>query len=341
MSLKWLIVPALFLLAACGPDVASGSDDGNRDLKHFKLQMNSRSIEKVLGSSKFKVVFRNDDGNYLALLDYTGTSVTKTVLAEGWNAFHPVFSPDGGKIAFCTAYEGAPFGSRLYVVNLENPEEIDSLDVESAAIPRWYVLPDGDTVITYVDYAGDNIGEKWPSSATWQVSYKGNKFGTPKKIFGRSYNGGFAYDFSFAVTGASHLYFHWAKDDEDTIIDRYNEQQVCNVSVSRDSSNLISFLETAGDLGRELTHDTIGVWHQYLFYEDEAGNILKAIMAPDMQVFDHVEWLPGILVQIGALTTLEVGNLDLALIDYAQSKVYRFIHSDSVSMWHPDLWIAQ
>ena len=85
MSLKWLIVPALFLLAACGPDVASGSDDGNRDLKHFKLQMNSRSIEKVLGSSKFKVVFRNDDGNYLALLDYTGTSVTKTVLAEGWN----------------------------------------------------------------------------------------------------------------------------------------------------------------------------------------------------------------------------------------------------------------
>ena len=113
--------------------------------------------------------------------------------------------------------------------------------------------------------------------------------------------------------------------------------------ISNDSlkSNLISFLETAGDLGRELTHDTIGVWHQYLFYEDEAGNILKAIMAPDMQVFDHVEWLPGILVQIGALTTLEVGNLDLALIDYAQSKVYRFIHSDSVSMWHPDLWIAQ
>lgn len=362
MSFKWLFVPVLFMLVACGPDASSGSSIGNsqepedpqepdttekpavpRDLseKDFTLQMDRDSIKALLGNDHFKLVFRNDDEEYLIVLDYTGDSVKMTKMADGYNAYHPTFSPDGKKVAFCTAYEGAPFGSSLYVINLDNPKKVDSLKVENAAIPRWLVMPDGDTVITFIDFNGDNQKVEWFTSATWQVSYEGNKFGTPKKLFGRSYNGGFAYDLSFAATGASRLYFHWAEDEDDVVDERYNWQQVCNVSVSRDSSKLVSFLETAGELGREFTQDTSGVWHRYVFYEDETGKIVKAIISPEMTVFDHVEWLRDIPVQVGILSSMNLEYYDVVLIDYAESNVQFLVRSDSVSMWHPDLWIAQ
>ena len=362
MSFRWILPFALLMLVACGPDTTSGTSTGDegdpgsvldpdtshkqiapRDLseKDFSLQMDRDSIKALLGSDRFKLVFRNNDEEYLILLDYTGDSVKMMKLADDFNAYHPTFSPDGKKIAFCTAYEGAPFGSGLYVINLEHPEDIDTLKVDNAAIPRWFVMPDGDTVITYIDFNGDDQKLEWFSSATWRVSYKGNKFGTPQKLFGRSYNGGFAYDFSFAATGASRLYFHWAKDEDDVVDERYNEQQVCNVSVSKDTSKLVSFLETAGQMGREFTQDTSGIWHRYVFYEDETGKIVKAIISPEMTVFDHVEWLSGIPVQVGILSSMDLAYYDVILIDYPQSEVHYLVRSDSVSLWHPDLWIGR
>ena len=357
MLYRSAIVLLMLLLAACGSDSTSGASDNESQKiseKNFMLLMSPDSIKALLGSDRFKLVFRDGDVGNLVLLEHMDGSLKMTALAEGYNVYHPTFSPDGGKIAFSSAYEGAPFESRLYIIDLKYPERIDSLDVESAAIPRWYVLPDGDTIITYVDYNGDDKGEQWLSSATWRVSYKEHKFKlsgslgityklntfeTPEKIFDRSYNGGVAYDFSFAATGATRLYFHRAEDDEDVFEDRYGDQQVCNVSVSRDSSKLISFLETAGKMGREFTHDESGAWHHFIFYQDESGEIVNAIETLPNTAFDHVEWLYGIPMQVGILSSMETEYYDVVLIDYMQSKVHKFIKSDSVSMWHPDLWI--
>lgn len=344
MLYRYAIVFLMLLLVACGSDSSSGSSDEGPQEPHeikvndFTLLMASDSIKALLGSDRFKLVFRDGDVGNLILLEHTDGSLKMTKLADGYNVYHPTFSPDGSKIAFCSAYEGAPFESRLYIIDLKNPEKMDSLDVESAAIPRWYVLPDGDTIITFVDYNGDDKNELWLSSASWKVTYKVNGFGTPEKIFDRSYNGGYAYDFSFAATGATRLYFHRAEDAEDVFEDRYGDQQVCNVSVSRDSSKLISFLETAGKMGREFTHDQSGAWHHFIFYEDETGKIVKAIETLPNTAFDQVEWLYGIPVQVGILSSMDLEYFDVVLIDYTQSKVHKFIKSDGVSMWHPDLW---
>lgn len=349
MLFRWLVVLEVFLLVACGGDTSSNVSaesqngikrDSSLSVDSFTLLMDADSIKTLLGSDRFKVVFRNEDVGNLVLLDYTGDSVKMTLLAQGMDVYHPTFSPDGNKVAFSSAFEGASFESKLYILDLRHPEDIDSLDVESAAIPRWYVMDD-DTVIVYVDYSGDDRNERWSSSATWRVSYKGAKFGMPEEIYGRSYNGGLAYDFSFAATGASRLFFHKSEAEEFVYEDRYNDQQVCNVSVSRDSSKLISFLETAGFMGRDFTHDESGIWHRYVFYQDEDGKIVNAIKSFDGTTFEHVEWLDGSPVQVGILLTKAEYFYDIVLIDYVHSSVHKFIKSEGVSMWTPDLWVER
>ena len=60
-------------------------------------------------------------------------------------------------MAFCTKIEGLSGKSVLYVRDLnKGGSNLARLDVGSAAIPRWRVLENGDTVIVYVSDAGNN-----------------------------------------------------------------------------------------------------------------------------------------------------------------------------------------
>jgi len=374
MNFKFLPVLALLLMmAACGGESPSGSSDllsetssssepfsssseissssepsntssensSSSEKPEFQVLLENDTIKSILGSDHFKVVFRDDDEETIRMIEYNAGNLKHKVLVQGMDVYHPTFSPDGRKVAFSSAFEGAPFDSRLYVLDLDNAKKIDSLDVRSAAIPRWYVTSEGDTVIMYVDYTGSDQDEAWLSSATWQVVYKGGKFGKPKKVVDRSYNGGIAFDGSFVATGAPRLYFHRLADDKDVVEDRYGDEQVCNVSISRDSSKLISFLETAGKMGKEFTHDKTGIWHHFVFYQDETGKIVNAIetTGTDTDVFDHVEWLDGIPVQIAIISSSkQAGYFHIGLIDYAKSKVHLLVESNNIFMWHPDLW---
>ncbi len=107
----------------------------------------------------------------------------------------------------------------------------------------------------------------------------------------RSYNGGVSDDNSFAVTGAPRLFFHYASDDDSVNVEMYNDEQVCNVSLSRNAENIVSFLGTRGKMGVEFTKDKHYIWHQYVFYMDSTGNLVKAIKGTVDGVFEHVEWL--------------------------------------------------
>lgn len=340
MIYKWLPVFAALFFVACGEDTPSGSSGSQEPKEPFKVVLENDSIKAILGSDHFKLVIRDDDEEIIRLFEYDAGKFSQKVLVDDMDVYHPTFSPDGKKVAFSSAYEGAPFSSSLYVVDVDNPEKIDTLDVESAAVPRWYVTPDGDTTIVYIDYTGDDTSEGWFSSATWRVTYAGGKFGKPEKVVDYSYNGGVAFDNSFVATGGSRLYFHRLEDDKDVVEERYGDQQVCNVSVSRDSTRLISFLETAGKVGRAFTHDDSGIWHHFVFYEDETGAIVKAIEAFGDKVFDHVEWLAGVPMQVGIISSSKVEQYyQVAVIDYSRSKVHLLLESDRISMWHPDLWI--
>ena len=305
----------------------------------YKMLLNDDEVKSLLGSNHFKLVVRNENSGNLVLLEYKGDSLDYRELDFGIDSYHPVLSPDGSKLAFSSVFEGLPDTSKLYVVDL-NTGAIDSLNVASAAIPRWYVLPDGDTTIVYVDFSGNNQSVEWLSSGTWQVTYQNNEFGTPKRIFNRSFNGGVSYDYSFTATGAPNMLFHFARDDDSVNNDYYNGEQACNVSVSRDSLVIISFLETTGTIGKAFTQNRRAPWHYYIFYQNMEGQILKAIPALENSVFDHVEWINVQGLQVGVIVTANDRYNRIAVIDYQMSKVIPLIKSgDGLPMWHPDLWV--
>ena len=69
----------------------------------------------------------------------------------GLDCYHPEVSPDGKWVAFSTSHENSGAQSDLYVKRIGSPYPPQKLNAMSAAIPRWRVLPNGDTVIVYVD----------------------------------------------------------------------------------------------------------------------------------------------------------------------------------------------
>lgn len=293
-------------------------------------------------SSSVKIAFNDDETSELNYLEIDGNSVRHEIIPTSVAPNHPQFSPDGSKLAFSTGYEGAPLQSELFVIDLTSDERsIYKLDVESAAIPRWRVLENGDTAILYDDFAGPSIDVRWTTSGTFLVTYSNNSFGVPQKIFNRSYNGGASNDNSLVVTGAPRLLFHYATDEDSVNIDMYSDEQVCNVSMARDTSKIISFLEARGPKGVEFTQDEGYYWHQYVFYMDYSGEMLKAIRADGGYVFNATEWLfiPG--YQVGTLTAQDGTNKHVVLIDYEQGGYALILNALEKEILYPDIWVGE
>ena len=138
----------------------------------------------------------------------------------------------------------------------EDSTKVFRLDVESAAIPRWRILPSGDTVIVYVTNAGINSDETvWNEASTWQVIWSGGKFKKPEKLFDGAYRDGVSSENSLAVSGARLLRVR--VDGKDTVW--FDGAQACNASLSGDGSNRVLFLDFDGAIGKEIVGQKYGV----------------------------------------------------------------------------------
>lgn len=303
----------------------------------FSRLVESSYFEEKLNSSHLRIAFTDELTDELNYVEIDGDSLRSEILKTSGVPQHPQFSPDGSKLAYSTGLEGVYKPSDLYVIDLST-REIYKLDVENAAIPRWRVLDNGDTVIVYNDYVGSDVSDVWNESATFQVVFSGNKFGTPEKLFNRSFNGGVSPDNSLAVTGASRLYYHYAEDADSVNIDMYNGEQVCNVSLSRDSSKIVAFLETQGSMGVEFTKSHYN-WHGYVFYMDSTGKLLKAIKAKGQDVFNGTEWLfvPGF--QVGTVTSSSDLSDVVVLIDYENGTYDSILKAHGKQVMNPDIWV--
>ena len=286
-------------------------------------------------TSKVKLVFKNEATGNLNYIDYTKENDVVEI-EDTIPAYHPDISPDGSKVAFCTGIEGVDQTSRLYVRNLDpNGSGLVKLDVKSAAIPRWSVLVNGDTVITYVTNAGDDSNDKtFKSASTWQVTFMNGKFGTPIKLFDGSYHGGISEDESLAVTGSKVLRARVHKKEKTW----YNKEQACNVSLAKDYSKRTAFLDFGGEIGAAFVGETYRV-HEYLFIADSSGNLVQSVRAPEGFVFDHSEWATGRVNQnlVATLTNVEGAHSKIVLVHLADSSVTSLVEGEE--LWHPSLWI--
>ena len=285
-----------------------------------------------------KLVFRNDITGNLAYIDYAKDESSIIEIVDTISAYHPDISPDGKKVAFCTGLEGLTNQSSLYVRNLDSAgSKLIKLDVKSAAIPRWNVLKNGDTVITYVSNPGNNKdNDAFQSYSTWQVPFANGKFGTPKKLFNGAYHGGISEDENLSVTGAKLL--RARVKGKDTIW--YNKEQACNASLAKDSSKRTAFLDFAGKTGKDFIGKDYAT-HQYILIADSTGKLKQYIQAPTGYTFDHSEWAVGETNDnmVATLVNSSGAHKRISLMNLAKNKNIDLAEGEE--LWHPCFWIKK
>ena len=319
------------------------SSDGTSTTSQVVPLASSLAVKKATRKYRTKLAFRNDETGNLAYIDYANGSLSVVEIRDTIDVYHPEISPDGKRVAFCTSFEGLSGKSSLYVRDLnEWGENLVRLDVESAAIPRWNVLSNGDTVIVYVDNAKSNKDEtEFKNAGTWQVKFSNGKFGEPTKLLDGSYHGGVSEN--LAVTGSTLLRAR-VKTDGSDFMDKiwYDGYQACNVSLNKDTKQTL-FLDFGGAPGREMVGKKYGV-HEYLLFADSTGKLTKGIAAPKGFAFDHGEWAVGSYAKdslknnmvVASLTNANGAHRKIVLLNAQDGRMVDLVEGEE--LWHPCLW---
>ena len=303
------------------------------------------SLKARTGTYNMVLAFRNDISGNIAYIDYRDGSLSVTEIEDSLEVYHPDISPDGSRVAFCTRPEGIAGKSVLYVRDLDAEGGIlVKLDVGSAAIPRWRVLGNGDTVIVYVTDAGNNKDETaFRSASTWQVKFAAGKFGTPEKLFDGAFHGGISKDNTLAVTGARLLRARIAaagssltENAHNTIW--YDSAQACNASLAQDGSKRTAFLDFGGKPGRKFAGEKYAT-HERILVADSSGKLVQTLKAPAGYTFDHSEWAgDGETSNIVAtLANADGAHTRIVLVSPSDSSVLELAAGEEI--WHPCLWV--
>lgn len=319
------------------PDAVWMGSDGTANSSRMIPLASSAMLHSLVGTYKAKLALRNDLSGNLAFIDYSNGILSVFEIADSIDVYHPEISPDGKHVAFCTGLEGVSGKSELYVRDLNaEGSNLVKLNVESAAIPRWRVLENGDTVVIYVTDAGVNKDEAaFKGTSTWQVKFSNGEFGKPQKLFDGAYHGGISEDGLLAVSGARLLRARVL--DHDTVW--YNGEQACNVSLSEDGSKRTLFLDFGGKTGQEFVGESYGV-HKRLLVADASGKLIQSVVAPTGFSFDHSEWVLGTKnLVVVTLTNANGAHTKVAVINLTDSSVVDL--AEGAELWHPSLWVNQ
>ena len=323
--------------------ISNSAQQGGQNITNLA---NSDIIRNITGTYTAKLAFRNDISGNLVFINYSDITLSMVEIQDTMSVYHPDISPDGKWVAFCTGIEGVGGTSSLYVRTLDaTGSGLVKLNVESAAIPRWSVTANGDTVITYVTDAGNNKETAdWQQSSTWQVPFAGGAFGIPQKLFDGSYHGGISADGTLAVSGSKLLRARtaaqsssvYAADATDNIW--YNGEQACNVSLVNDSTNRVAFLDFGGNTGKEFV-GTPYATHQRILIANKSGQLIQSIGAPAGYTFDHTEWATNGEISniVATLTNVDGEHTKIVLVNVKDSSVTELIQGEE--LWHPCLWV--
>ncbi len=317
------------------PDALWMGSDGKSQASVITALASNETIKAITGSYNVKLAFRNDVSGNISYIDYQNIPISIQEITDGIDAYHPEISPNGSWVAFCTGMEGISGKSTIYVQSLDEDSTIQvKLNSNSAAIPRWRVLDNGDTVIVYVSDAGNNKDDAtFKSTSTWQVKFANGKFGKPKKLFDGAYHGGISEDEELAVTGARLLRARVSGKDKTW----YNKEQACNASLAQDGTKRTAFLDFGGKTGREFVGSNYAT-HQRILIADSNGKLIQTIEAPDGYTFDHTEWATSGTksVIVATLTNVNGAHEKIALVDPDDNSVTELAEGEE--LWHPNLW---
>lgn len=332
------------------PNAVYLSEGGSVSLTPIVALVNDAEIRNLTESYKVKLAFRNEETGNLVYISYASKEAKVVEIQDTIDVYHPEISPDGHRVAFCTAAEGEAGPSSVYVRDLDDlGNNLVKLDVPGgAAIPRWRVKPNGDTVIVYVTSPYNNDGDQFLQESTWEVPFVNRKFGTPRKLFDGAYHGGVSDDDRLAVSGSPRLRAREETLNETSVVENhdiwYNREQACNVSLSKDGTKRTLFLDFGGSVGRSFVGSDYKV-HEEILIVDSTGNMIQTVPTMAGYRFDHTEWAGGVLKDsasnliVASLTNVNEAHEFIVLVDLKDNSIHTLVQGGD--LWHPSLWVRQ
>ncbi|MFA6835336.1 MAG: TIGR02171 family protein [Fibrobacteraceae bacterium] len=319
-------------VVAGAADVSAGSLAGG----YVSVVAGAADVRGLFGTFHAKLAFRDDETGNVAFVNFASSSPRAVEIADTLDCYHPDISPDGSKVAFSTKPEGISGTSVVYVRDLDaSGSGLVRLGVASAAIPRWRVIGT-DTSIVYVTSAAENSDEaSWRSESTWEVPFGGGRFGSPRKLYGGSYNGGVSDDGTLAVSGARLLRAN--SGGKESLW--YGGEQACNASLEPESPKRTLFLDFGGQGGRDFSGTSYAA-HAMLLVSDSSGNLSEMVPSPSGYTFDHTEWVHG-APGYAVLTIVNGAGMHsrVAVISTGDSSLRVLAEGDE--LWHPCLWVGK
>ena len=307
------------------------------------VSITSDEFRSMFGTMRGKLVFRNEASGNLMFVNFVSGDPVVHEIVDTMEVYHPTISPDGRYVAFCNRPEGVSGRSTIFVRSLDLSSGIVKIFRGTyAAIPRWRVLDSGDTVIVYVDYAGNNKDAAFQTSSTWHVVFWNKSFREKTKLFDGAYHGGISEDWRLAVTGARQLRAKRAKDGK-TLLDNskdevwYGGEQACNASLSRDGTKRTLFLDFGGKTGRKFAGEEYGT-HEMLLVADSLGNLVQGVPSPASYSFDHTEWTKRKDVAVATLVDKNGAHSKIVAVNLKDSSIVDLVEGDDIT--YPDLWIG-
>ena len=312
------------------------NSDGYENVAGYTLLVNSKTINDFVGTKHSKLVFRDGVTEHQVYVDFDrSVRSVDDVQVEG--GYHPDISPDGKFVAYSTGMEGISGTSKVLVHRLDDFVAEHALNVESAAVPRWRVLENGDTVLVYVTDVGSNKDNAtFFKRGTYQVPFSATHaygaFGKPEKLFDGAFHGGVKKNNSLAVTGATLLRARVRGDDQVW----YNGEQACNVSLSQGGANKVLFLDFGGKTGRDFVGQSYGI-HERVLIADSTGKLIGSVASPAGYTFDHTEWIFGSdSIFIATLVNANGAHRKIVLVNSNSGAILPIVEGEE--LWHPALW---
>lgn len=315
------------------------NSEGSQNVVGYSLLANSRTVNDFVGAQHSKLVFRDGETERLVFVNFDG-AIRSVVDAKVSGGYHLDISPDGKFVAYTTGMEGISGNAKVYVRSLDETGDEQILPVESAAIPRWRVLENGDTALVYVTDAGSNKDESdFLKRGTWQVRFseagEHERFGKPEMLFDGAYHGGVAKNNGLAVTGSTLLRARVnGKDDV-----WYDGLQACNVSLSHGGANNVLFLDFGGKTGRDFVGESYRV-HERVLIADSTGKLIKSVASPAGYSFDHTEWIANSdSIFVATLVDANGNHRKIVLVNVNSGDVLPLVEGED--LLHPALWTGK
>jgi len=303
-------------------------------------------VNQILGASASRLVFlnRSNGKSLLSWIDFGEALPVVRGLPDADPVFHPVISPDGKWVAWCTAMEGSVAASRIKARRLTN-NDTSVLDLGPGAIPRWWV--DGvDTFLIRTATALDNTGPAWSVDRTLAQRWsRGALVGSTETWSGTGgYHDGRSGQFLY--TGYRRLKQYALGSDASRTLFASPQNgkrsgdtsQVCNVSAAPDATGRVLFLDFGYAGVSTLLGRPYGI-HEVAFVADSLGNVVKTFpVAMGKSQWNHLEWSNDSRWAAGMALENNGASKEIHLLDLASGANFPLAKGDE--LWMPQLWVS-